>query len=89
MCMALTHRLQVLVSPERFADLEAEARREGTSIGAVVREAIDARLGDDEAANRRAAAFRALLDEPNPEGLEPDWEVVKAQMLDDWSRPPA
>ncbi len=86
--MALTRRLQVLLPPERFADLEAEAQRSGTSIGAIVREAIEARLGDDETAARRAAAFHALLEEPLPEGLEPDWEVVKAQMLDSSGRLP-
>jgi hypothetical protein len=69
MHMALTHRLQVLVSPERFADLEAEARREGTSIGAVVREAIDVRLDrEEEARRRREAGERLLAAEPIPMG---------------------
>ncbi|MEJ7655416.1 MAG: hypothetical protein WKF33_00060 [Thermoleophilaceae bacterium] len=36
--------------------------------------------GDEQT---RRAAFRALLDEPAPDGLEPDWEAVKAEMLDE------
>ena len=45
-----------------------------------MRDAIDDRLGGGEAARRAAA--HALLAEPVLEGREPDWEVVKAEMLD-------
>ena len=41
----LTERLQILVSPDQRLRLEAEARRRGTSVGALVREAVDAQLG--------------------------------------------
>jgi len=41
----LNHRLQVLVSKEQRNRLDAEARARGGSIGALVREAIDARYG--------------------------------------------
>jgi predicted DNA-binding protein len=40
-----TERLQLLLSPEQRRRLAAEARRRGTSVASVVREAIDARLG--------------------------------------------
>lgn len=76
--MPLTRRLQILLPPERFADLQAEARRNGTSIGAVVREAIDARLGqDDEARRRREAGERLLGAEPVSIG---DWADVKREI---------
>ena len=41
----LKERLQILVSTEQRRRLEAEAGRRGTSIGSVVREAVDAQLG--------------------------------------------
>lgn len=44
MCM-LTERLQILLSREQRRRLETAARLRGTSVGAFIREAIDARLG--------------------------------------------
>lgn len=41
----LTERLQILVSKDQRRELEAEARRRATSVGSLVREAIDARFG--------------------------------------------
>ena len=79
--MALDQRLQVLVDAERLARLRAESERTGAPIGAIVREALDERLGGGELARR--AAFEALLAEPLPDGHEPDWEEVKADMLDE------
>jgi hypothetical protein len=38
-----TERLQVLMSKEQRRSLEAEARRRRSSVGALIREAIDAR----------------------------------------------
>ena len=78
--MALDQRLQVLIDEERLARLRGESQRTGAPIGAIVRDAIDDRLGGGEAARRAAA--HALLAEPVLEGREPDWEVVKAEMLD-------
>jgi len=40
----LTERLQILVRPEQRRRLEAEARRRQTSVGALVREAVDAKF---------------------------------------------
>lgn len=40
-----SERLQLLVSPEQRRRLELEARRRGTSMATVIREAIDTRLG--------------------------------------------
>jgi predicted DNA-binding protein len=41
----LTERLQILLAPEQRRRLDAEASRRGTSVAAVIREAIDAHLG--------------------------------------------
>jgi hypothetical protein len=40
-----TERLQILVSREQRRRLEAEAERRGTSVAALVGEALDARFG--------------------------------------------
>lgn len=41
----LSERLQILVTPEQRERLESEARSQGSSVGGLVRAAIDARLG--------------------------------------------
>ncbi len=41
----LDQRLQILVSHEQRALLEAEAKRRRSSVGSLIREAIDARFG--------------------------------------------
>ena len=55
-------RLQILVSRDQRRRLVAEAKRRRTSVGAVIREAIDARLGGAPTAQRlRAVAeIRAM-----------------------------
>lgn len=61
MCM-LKQRLQLLVTREQRRRLEAEARRRRTSVGAVIREAIDERLGGaaPEQRVRAVAEIRAM-----------------------------
>ena len=44
LCM-FTERLQILVSPEQRKRLESEAGRRGTSVAALIREAVDEHLG--------------------------------------------
>lgn len=58
----LTERLQILVDREQRRRLEEEARRAGVSVGALVREAIDARVGVGtvEARLRAVEAIKAL-----------------------------
>jgi hypothetical protein len=41
----LNERLQVLVTSEQRRRLETEARRRGTSVGSLIREAVDAQFG--------------------------------------------
>ncbi len=51
----LTERLQILVSPEQRRRLEAEGKRRGTSVGSLIREAVDARFGAVTTADRLRA----------------------------------
>ena len=51
----LNNRLQILVSSEQRLRLEAEAKRRGSSVATLVREAIDARFSSPTAEDRRGA----------------------------------
>lgn len=51
----LKERLQIMVDREQRRGLDAEANRLGISVGALVRDAIDERLGGSERQRRRAA----------------------------------
>lgn len=48
----LKERLQIMVDREQRRGLDAEARRLGISVGALVREAIDERLGGSDRRRR-------------------------------------
>lgn len=61
MCM-FTERLQILVDRDRRRRLEDEAAARGTSVGALVREAIDLAFPSTQA--QRAAAAAAVLEAP-------------------------
>jgi hypothetical protein len=58
----LNERLQILIRPEQRKRLEEEARRQGTSVAALVREAVDARYGPVTQADRlkAVAEIRAM-----------------------------
>ncbi len=58
MCM-LTRRLQLLLDDERYERVHALARQRGTSVAAIIREAID--RGLPAAQRRRSAAARRIL----------------------------
>lgn len=51
----LKERLQILVTPEQRRRLQAEAERRGTSVGGLVREAIDERYGAVTSEDRHRA----------------------------------
>lgn len=57
-----TERLQILVSKEQRQRLEREAKRRGTSVASVIRDAVDAELGVDPRKEKIAAveAIRQL-----------------------------
>lgn len=79
--------MQILLDDDRHARLERIASKEGRTVAAIVREAIDARVGSEDQA-RRSAAIRELLEEPMPAEHEPDWELSKNEMLDAAGRLP-
>lgn len=75
-------RLQLLLDQARYERVEAEAKRSGRSVAAVIREAIDYRF--DDKADVRAAAARWLLDSTaTVTDVEPDWAETKAAIEDD------
>ena len=81
MASKLEKRMQVLIDDERFQRLEAEASARGTSVGSVVRSAIDEHLATGNAA--RAQAGRRLLSQFHEGGEpEPDWVESKQALLD-------
>jgi hypothetical protein len=77
MCM-FSERTQVLLSPEQLERVKRIARREGTSVGAVIRDAVDAFTWS--AADRRQEAFEHMLS--MDDGTADDWEVMKAQIVE-------
>jgi predicted DNA-binding protein len=57
-----SERLQILISPEQRARWESEAKRRGTSVAGLIREAVDQNLGSLDRADRLQAveAIRAM-----------------------------
>jgi len=56
----LPHRLQILLDEERYVPVRARARKRGTSVAAVIREALDVGLPATQL--RRAAHPRCGID---------------------------
>ena len=55
----LEKRVQILLDPERYERISLEARRRGTSMGAVIRDAIDRLPAETDEGRQRA--IRAIL----------------------------
>jgi len=55
----LTHRLQLLLDDERYQRVQTLAHQRGTSVAAVIREALDRGLPATQ--RRRSAAARRIL----------------------------
>lgn len=82
---SLTRRLQVLVDEQRYERLQRESERTGAPVGAIVRDAIDARVPASAAPDEvAAAADRLLAAEPMPVD---DWNAEKQRMLDEMYGP--
>jgi hypothetical protein len=60
----LTKRLQVLVTPQQRRRLATEAQRRGSSVGELVREAIDSIVGGISAEARQRAVEEIARMEP-------------------------
>jgi len=75
MCM-FSERTQVLLSPGQVAKLKRIAQRDGRSLGAVIREAVDAYEGAGTDDRRHALDSLLSLEAPVD-----DWAVMKEQIL--------
>ena len=78
----LTRRLQVLLDEERYARLERMAQERGTTVAALVRDALD-RAYPVEGLRADAAADRFLARSPVDLG---SWEEAKAEIEDSLER---
>ena len=72
-----SERTQVLLTPEQRARLERIAVREGRSLGAVIRDAVDAYTLPR--ARPRDEALRSLFSINAPVA---DWEQMKAEIIE-------
>ncbi len=75
----MERRVQLLLDPAQYAQVEVIAEREGKSVSAVIREAIGQRLtrnGD----LRAVAAARLLSSTDEGEAAPIDWQVEKEAM---------
>jgi hypothetical protein len=73
----LERRLQILLDDARYRRVAAAARERGTSVAAVVRDAIDVALPADLA--KRRAALKAIL-EAEPMPVPQTVEELKAEL---------
>lgn len=76
--MAKTKRVQVLMEPEEFELLEGLARKRGSSVSDLMREAARAQfLAEAERSHRSRAVqqFLSLPDTPLP-----DWEILEREI---------
>ena len=80
MCM-FSERTQVLLSPAQVEKLKRIAARDGRSVGAVIRDAVDTYV--DPGLDARRRAFESMLTMNAPVD---DWEVMKEQILRSQSR---
>ncbi|MDL2334843.1 MAG: ribbon-helix-helix protein, CopG family [Chloroflexota bacterium] len=72
-----SERTQVLLSKGQLAELKRRAKRERKSVGAVIRDAVDA-YTDTPTADERQAALERLFALNAPVD---DWPVMKEQIL--------
>ncbi|SDI89223.1 hypothetical protein SAMN05444157_0672 [Frankineae bacterium MT45] len=73
----LDRRVQLLLEPSQYEQLEREAARAGGSVASVIRDAIDARLAAGQDV-RAAAADRLLRSAESDDVPGEDWDAVKA-----------
>ena len=71
-----SERTQVLLSPRQVEKIKRIATREGSSVGSVIRDAIDRYV--DPGADARERAIDSMLSMNAPVD---DWDVMKAEIL--------
>ena len=75
--MALKKRVEVLFEEDKYSYLEHLARREKTSVGKLIREAVEKVYLDADLERRRAAVKRIMSANLDLGG---DWEDIKKEM---------
>ncbi len=75
----LDRRVQILLEPAQYEEVEREAARTGQSVAAVIRDAIGARLASGVAA-RAAAAERLLASADSDTERGEGWSDSKAAL---------
>jgi len=78
----LNRRTQLLLDEDRYGRLDRRARATGQSVAAVIREAIDQKLGEGDEALARREAGTGLLSQPTSDTPELAWAESKRAMLD-------
>lgn len=79
---SLTRRTQILLDEQRYRRLEREAAGAGTSVAALIRDAIDRTYPDDEPDRARAAAEFLREARADPQPVE-DWAELKREVRDE------
>jgi len=78
-----SERTQVLLSPQQLERLKRIAARDGRSVGAIIRDAVDSYVDPGVDSRRRAADRILSMNLPVD-----DWEIMKEQImrsqLGDW-----
>jgi hypothetical protein len=77
----LNRRVHVLLDDERLERLRQRAEATGSSVGAVVRDAIDQELGRDDRARALAALESLLAAPPLPVGTPAE---LKRELQEAW-----
>jgi hypothetical protein len=78
--MAKTKRVQVLMEPKEFDQLERVARKRGSSVSDLMREAARAQYLVDFDRSRRSRAAQNFLGLPDV--TLPDWKAIKNELAD-------
>ncbi len=84
--MALEKRVEVLFEKEKFTYLQQKAKEKKTSVGHLVREAVEIAYMTRELDKGRGALQRVLDSEPvdfGPDWAETAWEEFKEEMAEE------
>jgi hypothetical protein len=74
--MALTRKVMILFDPERYRKIAEEARKRHSSVGALVREAVDREVLE-QSESSRSTEFEAAARLISMKEDVPDWDEVE------------
>ena len=87
--MALNKRVEVLFDKENYSYLEHLAKRDKTSVGKLIREAVATVYLEKETEQKRGALKQALEMDPvdfGPDWADTSWEEFEEQMEEERTR---